>query len=182
MNKKAEEHMTRIAGEFCTWLRSLPGEDKKVNQMTEEHLRALFDTGHGKSGGDLVVPQESVDGDSDDEDEGAKTTTFALEEKTTSSSKSRGKGDQIRCNWIKQFVQHSPFLESMNKQRRQYYGRWYLQPRQWDTRLQHNLSTRGGDVKIDNTRVKLGVSPSCAKVDVTVAQLHSTKVETIFRL
>ena len=95
MNKKAEEHMTRIAGEFCTWLRSLPGEDKKVNQMTEEHLRALFDTGHGKSGGDLVVPQESVDEDShdDDEDEGAKTTTFALEEKTTSSSKSRGKGD-----------------------------------------------------------------------------------------
>ena len=78
-----------------------PGEDKKVNQMTEEHLRALFDTGHGKSGGDLVVPQESVDGDSDDEDEGAKTTTFALEEKTTSSSKSRGKGDQIMCNWIK---------------------------------------------------------------------------------
>ena len=95
MNKKAEEHLTRIAGEFCTWLRSLPGEDKKVNQMTEEHLRALFDTGHGKSGGDLVVPQESVDRDSEDDDEGAKTTTFALEEKTTSSSKSRGKGDYV---------------------------------------------------------------------------------------
>ena len=82
MNKKAEEHMTRIAGEFCTWLRALPGEDKKVNQMTEEHLRALFDTGHGKS--EIVVPHESVDGDGDDND--AKTT-FVLEETSKSLSK-----------------------------------------------------------------------------------------------
>ena len=42
VNKKAEEHMTRIAGEFCTWLRSLPGEDQSVNSMTEQHLRSVL--------------------------------------------------------------------------------------------------------------------------------------------
>ena len=59
MNKKAEEHMSKIAGEFCTWLRGLPGEDRSVNQVSEQHLRSLFDSGHGKSGGTIEVANES---------------------------------------------------------------------------------------------------------------------------
>ena len=27
------------AGEFCSWLRELPGEDKAVNNISETHLR-----------------------------------------------------------------------------------------------------------------------------------------------
>ena len=62
--RKAEERMSRIAGEFCTWLRDLPGEDTKVtlyprldckplqvNQMGEEHLRSLFDTAQSANPG-----------------------------------------------------------------------------------------------------------------------------------
>ena len=35
MTKKAEKNMAKIAEEFCTWLRDLPGEDKTVNQIKE---------------------------------------------------------------------------------------------------------------------------------------------------
>ena len=31
-------------------MRGLPGEDRAVNNITETHLRQLFDTGHGKAG------------------------------------------------------------------------------------------------------------------------------------
>ena len=34
--------------------------------ITESHLRSLFDTGHGKGGGDLAVP---IEGDKDEDDE-----------------------------------------------------------------------------------------------------------------
>ena len=49
--------------EMCDYL--FVGEDKTVNMITESHLRSLFDTGHGKSGGDIEVP---VDSDKDDDD------------------------------------------------------------------------------------------------------------------
>jgi hypothetical protein len=43
--------MNRIAGEFCAWLRDLPGEDRTVNQMGEAALRALFDTAQSTNPG-----------------------------------------------------------------------------------------------------------------------------------
>ena len=48
VNKKAEEHMSKIAGDFCNWLRDLPGDEASVNTLTESQLRALFDTGKNR--------------------------------------------------------------------------------------------------------------------------------------
>ena len=48
MTKKAEEHMSKIAGDFCNWLRDLPGDEASVNTLTESQLRALFDTGKNR--------------------------------------------------------------------------------------------------------------------------------------
>ena len=42
MTKKAEEHMSKIAGDFCNWLRDLPGEDRMVNMLGESQLRQRF--------------------------------------------------------------------------------------------------------------------------------------------
>ena len=39
MTKKAEEHMSKIAGDFCNWLRDLPGEDRSINSLSETQLR-----------------------------------------------------------------------------------------------------------------------------------------------
>lgn len=39
MTKKAEEHMSKIAGDFCNWLRDLPGEDRAINSLSETQLR-----------------------------------------------------------------------------------------------------------------------------------------------
>ena len=63
--------------------------------------------------------------------------------------------------------------------RRQCYGRWYIQPRAWDQRLQERMTKdMEGDMECegDKARNKLGVSLDCKKVDANVAQLHSTKV------
>ena len=51
MTKKAEEHMSKISGDFCNWLRDLPGEDKTVNSLGEPQLRALFDTAQSANPG-----------------------------------------------------------------------------------------------------------------------------------
>ena len=51
MTKKAEEHMGKIAGDFCNWLRDLPGEDKTINNLGETQLRALFDTAQSANPG-----------------------------------------------------------------------------------------------------------------------------------
>ena len=67
MTKKAEEHMSKISGDFCNWLRDLPGEDKtvnylfffnyyyffnfQVNSLGEPQLRALFDTAQSANPG-----------------------------------------------------------------------------------------------------------------------------------
>ena len=42
MTKKAEENMSKIAGDFCNWLRDLPGEDRAVNSLGESQLRVLL--------------------------------------------------------------------------------------------------------------------------------------------
>ena len=39
MTKRAEEHMSKIAGDFCNWLRDLPGEDRAINSLSETQLR-----------------------------------------------------------------------------------------------------------------------------------------------
>ena len=49
--RRAEENMNRIAGEFCAWLRDLPGEERTVNQLSEAALRALFDTAQSTNPG-----------------------------------------------------------------------------------------------------------------------------------
>ena len=51
LTRKAEEHMNKIAGDFCNWLSDLPGEDRTVNQMGETHLRSLFDTAQSANPG-----------------------------------------------------------------------------------------------------------------------------------
>ena len=43
MSKKAEEHMSKIAGDFCNWLRDLPGEDRAINSLSETQLRVNND-------------------------------------------------------------------------------------------------------------------------------------------
>ena len=43
MTKKAEEHMSKIAGDFCNWLRDLPGEDRAINSLSETQLRVNND-------------------------------------------------------------------------------------------------------------------------------------------
>ena len=51
MTRKAEEHMSKIAGDFCNWLRDLPGEERDINTLSESQLRALFDTAQSANPG-----------------------------------------------------------------------------------------------------------------------------------
>ena len=151
MSKKAEEHMSKIAGDFCTWLRGLPGEDRTINNMTESHLRSLFDTGQDKSG-EAVVEKELEAGS---------------ETKVVVSSVS---GEEVP----------GPSERSSSRHRRQFYGSWYLRPADWGTRYRRRIDTSAGTVSLDQTGVKLGACLP-GQVDMMggqqpVCQLHSTKV------
>ena len=147
MSKKAEEHMSKIAGDFCTWLRGLPGEDRTINNMTESHLRSLFDTGQDKSGGEV--------GGEEDQAETETNLKSVVSSVTTEKEVTR------------------------TKDRRQYYGTWYLRPADWSSRYSRLVNTR--TLTLDQAGVKLGACLP-GEVDMMggqqqpVSQLHSTKV------
>ena len=141
--------MSKIAGDFCTWLRGLPGEDRTINNMTESHLRSLFDTGQDKSGGEVVEEEGQVETETN-----VKTVVSSVSEEKEISKK---------------------------KDRRQYYGTWYLRPADWSSRYSRMINSR--TVSLDQTGVKLGACLP-GEVDMMggqqqpVSQLHSTKVTT----
>ena len=158
MTKKAEEHMSKIAGDFCTWLRSLPGEDKTINKMTESHLRSLFDTGQDKSG-ETLVEQDDLEAESE--------TNL----KTVVSSVEAG-----------QEVERGEREESSH-QRRKMYGSWYLRPEDWRSRYGRLSTAKAGTLIMDQTGARLGACLP-GQVDMMggqqpVSQLHSTKVRGI---
>ena len=155
MSKKAEEHMAKIAGDFCTWLRGLPGEDKTVNKLSEAHLRSLFDTGQDKS---RSVLAELTDGPEAETEGSGKVGPGPGSEEAGGA-----RGREESC------------LE-----RRQYYGTWYIRPAAWSSRYSRLLHTRGGTVVLQQTGVRLGACLP-GQVDMMggqqpVSQLHSTKV------
>ena len=139
--------VTRIAGEFCTWLRSLPGEDQSVNTVTEHHLRSLFDSGHGRT----EIPQDSVDHD-----------------------------DDVVKTKKKYHIDTAPDTDGIMVSRRRLYGQWYIKPSSWETRLNQRLVKMSGGGDQDQSRTRLGVSQDCKKVDLSMAQLHSTKVGKLY--
>ena len=62
-------------------MRGLPGEDRAVNNITETHLRQLFDTGHGKAGaGDTALQEAGADSEGEGE-EGRGGRAVTLEDK-----------------------------------------------------------------------------------------------------
>ena len=158
MSKKAEEHMAKIAGDFCTWLRGLPGEDKTVNKLTESHLRSLFDTGQDKSRSVLAEQSEG------------------LQEETEAPTKvGPGPGSEEAGGGRRGGKEEESCLE-----RRRYYGAWYLRPPVWSSRYSRLLTTRGGHILLDQSGVRLGACLP-GQVDMMggqqpVSQLHSTKV------
>ena len=65
-------------------MRGLPGEDRAVNNITETHLRQLFDTGHGKAGagagaGDTALQEAGADTEGEGE-EGRGSRAVTLED------------------------------------------------------------------------------------------------------
>ena len=65
-------------------MRGLPGEDRAVNNITENHLRQLFDTGHGKAGagagaGDTALQEAGADAEGEGE-EGRGSRAVTLED------------------------------------------------------------------------------------------------------
>ena len=156
MSKKAEEHMAKIAGDFCTWLRGLPGEDKTINKLTESHLRSLFDTGQDKARSVL-------------------TDQTGLETETEANTRPGPGPDCEEAEAETEGGKAESCLE-----RRQYYGTWYVRPRDWRARYTRLLTTRAGQVALHHTGVRLGACLP-GQVDMMggqqpVSQLHSTKV------
>ena len=160
MSKKAEEHMAKIAGDFCTWLRGLPGEDKTVNKLTESHLRSLFDTGQDKSRSVLAEQSEGLQ-------EETEAPTKVGPGPGSDEAEGGGRGGR----------------EESCLERRRYYGAWYLRPPVWSSRYSRLLTTRGGHIVLDQSGVRLGACLP-GQVDMMggqqpVSQLHSTKVTSL---
>ena len=154
-------------------MRGLPGEDRAVNNITETHLRQLFDTGHGKAGagaGDTALQEAGADAEGEGE-EGRGSRAVTLEDKL---GRVQGAVVAPGTDTRQSLVTTNPTADTeagSAQHRRRQYGRWYLKPGRWERRLQ---GAGQGAGQQDSGAARLGVTED-ARVDLTVAQLHSTK-------
>ena len=183
MTKKAEENMTKIAGEFCNWLKDLPGEDKSVNQISDTHLRSLFDTAQSANPGTTKL----ADGLRSWAKFGSAVTGDTVTVHVTGAEGSPH--SQSQANKIKfaekvlgssgQPKQIGKSKEVSKYEKMLYYGAWYLDPKEWESRYHRQIETQGGTNIEDKTKGKL---QAClpGQVDLMgiqqpISQLHSTK-------
>ena len=183
MTKKAEEHLSKIAGDFCNWLRDLPGDDTTANQLGETHLKALFDTAQSANPGTTKLAQ-------------------GLRSWVKFGSTVTG-ADQTKRNIVEQvkpLLNQKKFVEKLlgikgglksrhlrprvwrgesARDRRLYYGAWYVEPQGWERRYGRQVETCGGTNIQDRTKLKLKANLPGA-VDMMgfqqpVSQLQATK-------
>ena len=183
MTRKAEENMSKIAGDFCNWLRDLPGDDKTVNQMGESHLRSLFDTAQSANPGTTKLA------------EGLRSWAKFGSTVTGAENTKRGIVDQVQPLLSqKKFVEKllgikgglkaahlqpkKPRKES-NRDRMMYYGAWYVEPKDWQKRFERQVETSGGTKIEDKTKGKLKAAlpgqVDMMGVQQPVSQLQATK-------
>ena len=183
MTRKAEENMSKIAGDFCNWLRDLPGEDKTVNQMGESHLRSLFDTAQSANPGTTKLA------------EGLRSWAKFGSTVTGAENTKRGIVDQVQPLLSqKKFVEKLLGIkgglkrvhlepkkprEESKRDRMLYYGAWYVEPKDWQKRFQRQVETIGGTKIEDKTKGKLKAAlpgqVDMMGVQQPVSQLQATK-------
>ena len=178
MTKKAEENMTKIAGEFCAWLKDLPGEDQSVNQISETHLRSLFDTAQSANPGTTKLAEGLRSW--------AKFGSKVTGEVTVNIDPGTGKAQASKARFVEKLLGTSGASKQTNKhkevskhEKMLYYGAWYLDPKDWEKRYHRQIETQGGTNIEDKTKGKL---QAClpGQVDLMgiqqpISQLHSTK-------
>ena len=164
-------------------IRDLPGDDKTVNQLGETHLRALFDTAQSANPGTTKLA------------EGLRSWVKFGSTVTGADQTKRGIVEQLKPLLNeKKFVEKllgikgglkSKHLEPRRaraesaRDRRLYYGAWYVEPSHWHHRYGRQVETRGGTNIQDKTKLKLRANLP-GSVDMMgfqqpVSQLQATK-------
>ena len=183
MTKRAEEHMSKIAGDFCNWLRDLPGDDNNVNQMGETHLRSLFDTAQSANPGTTKLAEglrswvkfgSSVTGADQTKNNVVEQAKPLLNQKKFVEKLLGIKGG-LKSRHLEKKIS----LGESGRDRRLYYGAWYVEPEDWERRYTRQVETSGGTNCRDKTKLKLKANLPGA-VDMMgfqqpVSQLQATK-------
>ena len=195
MAKKAEATMHKISSEFCRWVRNLPGEDVSVNEISEDTISALFDTGISANPGRSVIGEglkswakfgSSVTG-----------TEKAIKELQSPFNAQRRCGKLNDQKYVEKLFGGSVSLKNTatkaksNKydlsahQLRKCYGAWYQDPSKWNdylTNLKENIPSSDSDycndkwsVANENLRAELPGQVNMMGGQQPVAQLHSTR-------
>ena len=149
------ETMNRISGNFCSWLRKLPGDDKTVNDFPEASISKLFDIsqaanpattklGKGlrswaKFGSAINVLKKPL------KEENTTVQFATLLENASMEESEQSSGPKKRTRTRKRSRQ---IFSRENKWKRMIsYGAWYLDPRKWHHRFV-SLAKASGDVTI----------------------------------
>lgn len=164
-------------------LRDLPGDDKTVNQLGETQLRSLFDTAQSANPGTTKLAEglrswvkfgSSVTGAEQTKRNTVEKAKPLLNQKRFVEKLLGIKGGLKS----KHLEPKTPRAESC-RDRRFYYGAWYVEPEQWEGRYGRQVQTSGGGNIEDKTKLKLKANLPGA-VDMMgfqqpVSQLQATK-------
>ena len=153
LQKAAEDRMHKISTDFCIWMRNLPGEDKSVNETSEETISALFDTAISANPGRSAIG------------EGLKSwATFGSSVTGTDKSRNEQKppfDTKIRHGKLKnkeyvdklfgrsvnlkntEVTHHAMENNLTSHQLRKDYGAWYLEPKHWNSHYRNQRGKKG---------------------------------------
>ena len=156
LTRRAEEKVSKITGDFCSWLKELPqGEDQTVNNISPEKIRNLFDsTNVSKSGSSKVVEGLRSWAKFGMDISGAANSSILSLAKTEMSkmrakkkfeaySKEKGRG---KNKGKSKKEEHVATFDHRN------YGAWYVKPVKWETRF-HDLSDPKSVKVLKNRRI-----------------------------
>ncbi|XP_023323755.1 uncharacterized protein LOC111697851 isoform X2 [Eurytemora carolleeae] len=156
--------MNRIAGEFCSWLRELPGEDRTVNNIGEAHLRGLFDTAQSSNPGRTKLAEglrawakfgATVTGGGGP---GIAETVLPLINQKRFAEKILGRKTGSLSSRKAETGGGARKLKrrkESKRSRRLQYGIWYLHPQKWQERHVRLIATRGGLNIQDKSKIGL---------------------------
>ena len=164
-------------------LRDLPGDDKTVNQLGETQLRSLFDTAQSANPGTTKLAEglrswvkfgSSVTGADQ-----TKRNIVEQAKPMLNEAKFVEKLLGIKGGLKGKHLQPKVVRDESCRDRRLYYGAWYVEPQHWQTRYGRQVETCGGANIQDKTKLKLRASLP-GSVDMMgfqqpVSQLQATK-------
>ena len=174
LQKKTQATMKKIAGEFCSWIRNLPGDDQTVNETHDETICTMFNTAVNTNPGTSIIG-EGLKAWAKYGSTVTKMTGTDIKDQIDVNQQSKGNlnnKDDVERLFGRSVQLRTKQSWNSNKKfkipQRLHYGAWYLHPTLWNKHyLRHKEKRNRLKTKSQFTR-----QVNVAEIDVDMMGLQ----------